>query len=185
MIRPILALCLAASITACAGPEPRVVTPITSVTERVAVRYSALELLDVSLPSYAAAEGLAVASGAIIETTEAVLWDDDPTRAVTLTLARHLAQITGARVAPEPWPFDTYPQARIDVRIEQLLATDAGAYLLAGQYFVAPLEGRGPDRAVLFSLSEPLAGTEPATLAAARGRLLADLALTIARDGLR
>lgn len=187
MIRTATLAALAAlsGIVACSGPEPRVATPITVVDERVSVRYGAIELLEVSLPAYAAAEGIAVEGGGIISTTEDVLWDDDPTRGVTLSLARHLTAITGARIAPEPWPFDTYPEARIDVRIEQLLATEAGIYRMAGQYFVAPLDGRGPDRAELFSLEAPLADRSAQAIAASRDVLIAELALLIASEGLR
>ena len=179
------ALAALAGIAACTGPEPRVATPITVLEERVAVRYRAIELLEVSLPAYAAAEGIAVEGGGIIETSDDVLWDDDPTRGVTLTLARHLTAVTGARIAPEPWPFDTYPEARVDVRIEQLLATDAGIYRMAGQYFVAPLDGRGPDRAALFALEAPLASDSAQAIVVSRDALVAELALLIAREGLR
>ena len=187
MIRPttLAALAALAGIAACTGPEPRVATPITVLEERVAVRYRAIELLEVSLPAYAAAEGIAVEGGGIISTTDDVLWDDDPTRGVTLTLARHLTAVTGARIAPEPWPFDTYPEARVDVRIEQMIATEAGVYRMAGQYFVAPLDGRGPDRAELFALEAPLADDAAQTIAASRNALIAELALLIASEGLR
>lgn len=184
MIRPFAAIAIAL-VAGCTGPEPRIAAPITSVAEKVAIRYGAVELLDVSLPVYAAEEGISVADAGLISVSDKVLWDDDPTRAVTLTLARHLTEITGARVASEPWPFDSFPDVRVDVRVEQLLATDAGVYVMAGQYFVAPQDGRGRDRANLFSLTAPLPDATPATIAASRATLIGELALLIAREGLR
>lgn len=189
MIKPTSLAMIAAAATlalgACTGPEPRVATPITTTTERIEVRYRAVELLEVSLPAYAAAEGIAIEGAGIIETSEDVLWDDDPTRGVTLTLARHLTSITGARIAPEPWPFDTFPDARVDVRIERLVAGSDGVYRMAGQYFVAPLDARGPDRAALFSLEAPLVDASAQAIAISRDALVAELAALIAREGLR
>lgn len=179
------ALTALAGFSACTGPEPRVASPITVAEERVSVRYSAIELLDVSLPAYAAGEGIAVREDGLIATSTDVLWDDEPTRGVTLTLARHLTSITGARVAPEPWPFDTFPEVRVDVRIEQLLATEDGEYVISGQYFVAPMDARGPDRAALFTLESPLADFSAPAIAASRNMLIAELALLIATEGLR
>ena len=184
MIRPLAAIALLV-LAGCSGPEPRIAAPITTVAEKVSIRYGSVELLDVSLPAYAADEALTVADAGLISVSDDILWDDDPTRAVTLTLARHLTEITGARVASEPWPFDSFPDVRVDVRVEQLLPTDAGLYIMAGQYFVAPQDGRGRDRASLFSLQAPLSDATPAAIAASRAALIAELALLIAREGLR
>ena len=102
------------------------------------------------------------------------------------TNSRALTEITGARVAPSPWPFDSFPAARVDVRVERLLADETGRLTLSGQYFVADLDSRSRDRAQLFDLSTPIAeGTGLTGLLAARSRLVGDLAVLIARDGLR
>lgn len=176
---------LVAALAACSGPDRFLVTPQTTAVERVASRFASIEVLEVSLPTYASGEEIVVeADGGALETSD-LLWADDPTRAVTLALTRNLSEVTGARVAPSPWPFDSFPNARIDVRVEQFVSAQDGTIRLAGQYFVADLDGRGRDRARLFSLATPTPadGTviDPVS---ARGRLIADLAVMIARDGL-
>ena len=76
-------------------------------------------MLSVSLPNYASGEDLLVASTDGTLVNGQTLWADDPTREMTLSLARSLTEITGARVAPQPWPFDSAAEARVDVRIER------------------------------------------------------------------
>ena len=171
-------------MVACSSPETLYTAPQPEVTERVKSRYSSIEVLEVSLPTYAAGEEVLVASSGGALVTGDTLWADDPTRAVTLSLTRALTEITGARIAPAPWPFDAFPGARVDVRVERFLS-EGGALHLSGQYFVADLSGNGRDRARLFDLTAPL--PPEATLSdllTARSALIADLAVMIARNGL-
>ena len=175
-------------LAACGGePALRFATPAVSPAERIATSFPSVEVRDVSLPTYAQAEEIAVqgADGSIT-LSDAFLWADDPSRAVTLELSRNLATLTGNPTAPEPWPFEAYPAARVEVRVEQMLASQAGQFRLSGQYFVVDMESRGRDRAALFDLSAPLdpeAG--PNAIAAARAAVVAELAELIAREGLR
>ncbi len=184
-MKPYLIAALALTLAACAGQTVRVPAPIPVVTERVSSQYQGIEVLDVSLPTYAAGEEIfsADASG-MLTGSSGMLWADDPTRATTLGLTRALSQITGARVAPEPWPFDEYANARVDVRIEDMRGVGA-QFLLSGQYFVAPLDG-GRGTARLFTVSSPLPeAPTPADFAVARSATITQLALLIARNGLR
>lgn len=176
---------ISAFLAACGADDRFIATPQVAATERIPSRFSSIEVREVSLPAYAASEEIFIqdTSGGLVASE--LLWADDPTRAVTLALARNLAEITGVRVAPEPWPFDAYPAARVDVRVERFLTAPDGALTLAGQYFVADIDGRGRDRARLFDLSQPLDPSASATAAAeARARLVTALALMIAKDGL-
>ncbi len=185
-MKPHLTAALVLILAACSGPTMRIPSPVPTVTETVRSRYAGIEVLDVSLPTYASGEEIFTedASGLLAGSSD-VLWADDPTRAITLSLARALAQITGARVAPEPWPFDQYPSVRVDVRVEDMRTVGA-QFTLSGQYFVAPLEGSGRGTARLFSVSAPLPEDyKLPDLAAARSATIAQLALLIARDGLR
>ena len=169
-------------LSACGGQETLVTTPQVTVAERVSTSFRSIEVLDVSLPTYAAGEEIPVNTGGVLVLSDA-LWADDPTRAVTLALARNLKEITGARVAPEPWPFDGFASARVDVRVEELVI-EGEVLKLSGQYFVADLDGRGRDHAHLFSLTTPVVDRSAATLGAARATLVADLARDIAQQGL-
>lgn len=185
-MKPYLIAALSLTLIACSGEVMRVPVPTPAVSETVRSAYRGIEVLDVSLPTYASGEEIFTedATGMLTGSSD-MLWADDPTRATTLSLARSLAQITGARVAPEPWPFDQYPSARVDVRVEDMRAIGS-LFTLSGQYFVAPLEGRGRDTARLFSVTAPLPeAPSPRDFAAARSDTIAQLALLIARDGLR
>ena len=141
----------------------------------------------VTLPSYASLSEIFVEGedGAVVEAKSAI-WADEPDRAITLELTRALGQITGAKIASEPWPFDAFPQARVEVRIEDMLARRDGQFVLSGQYFVAALDGSSRDRAKLFNITAPIAsdGGAPA-IAQARGETVLSLAREIAKSGLR
>ncbi|MFX4298483.1 MULTISPECIES: ABC-type transport auxiliary lipoprotein family protein [Roseobacteraceae] len=180
----ISALCFVTLLAACAS-EVRVAAPQTAPETRIASRYSSLEVTEVTLPSYAAAEDIyfRAADGAISPT--GTLWADLPSRSITLQLARDLGAITGVTVAPDPWPFRAFPAAKVDVRIEELLATAEGTFRLSGQFFIAP-EADGRATAGAFAIEEPIVGkpTEAAAIAAARGRAVSKLAETIAQGGL-
>ena len=180
-----LAFLLTVALAGCGSQDRFIAAPQVTATERVASRFSSIEVREVSLPTHASSEEIYVeAEGGGLAASD-LLWADDPTRAVTLALSRNLAEITGARVAPEPWPFDGYPAARVDVRVERFLSQADGTLVLAGQYFVADMEGQGRDRARLFRFSNNLSGDVTASGAAeARAGLVRDLALRIAKDGL-
>ncbi len=120
--------------------------------------------------------------GAMRSDTE-VLWANSPRRAVTQGLVAALTDLTDARVAAEPWPLEDFPEARLEVRFDQLLAETRGVFVASGQYFVANLEG-GRDRAGSFDLSVPFEPTGPAAVAAAKGRLVSLLARQIADEAL-
>ncbi|MEM9581836.1 MAG: ABC-type transport auxiliary lipoprotein family protein [Pseudomonadota bacterium] len=172
-------------LSACAGETDRYTVPSPSVTETVAIRFASVEIRDVSLPSYAASEEIHQQSeGGILKSSTAVLWADAPERAVELEFARNLAKITRARVASDPWPFEAFPDARLEVRFEELLPGADGVLRASGQYFVAVEDGR--ERSGLFEQAvsfDPEAG--PAAIANARGQIILDVALYIARNGLK
>lgn len=173
-------------IAACSGTSLRYPVPVPEVTESVSIRFGSVEVRDVSLPSYAAGEEIQIqrADGALVSSGD-VLWADDPSREVSLALSRNLAALTGAKVANEPWPFDGFADARVEVRVEEMLAVESGAFRLTGQYFVAPTNGRG-DRSDYFSIAAPY---DPAggiaAISSARAAALLELSERIAQDGLR
>lgn len=169
------------------APDVRYAVPEIAPEARVSIPYRSVEVRDVTLPTYAELEQISIetAEGALVASD--LLWADDPSRGATLELSRALAIITQSPVASEPWPFDTYPDARVEVRVEEFVASArTNEFRLAGQYFVAALEDRGRDRSGVFRVSVPLppeAG--PAQIAAARGQAMSLLAEQIAREGLR
>ena len=145
----------------------------------------ATELKDVSLPDYAAADEIAWqgADGAVRSSTK-VLWADKPERAFTVTLAREISEISGASVVPEPWPFPSPPQHRLDVRVEQALAANDGYFHLKGRYFVAAEgAGAGSHHTRVFDIAVPVDHNEPDSIAGAASVAITMLAEQIAGLG--
>lgn len=181
---PLVVLLLAACSS---GGGVRYAVPQVPVEARIPIAFASVEVIDVTLPTYAQGEEISVglATGGI-QRQDGLLWADIPARAVTLDLTRALGLITGAQVASSPWPFDRRPAARVEVRIEEFLPMETGAFRLSGQYFVGAFDGSERARARSFALSVPFdpAGGAPA-IAAARGAATVLLAETIAQDGLR
>ena len=181
----LLPLLLLPLLAACGSPERFSVAPPV-VTEKLRIAFASVEVRDVSLPSYAAADEIHIQTddGTLTSSSD-VLWADSPERAVALELSQNLARLTDRRIASEPWPFEAYPDARLDVRFAELVATTSGLFRASGQYFVAVEDGRR-ERSGLFDLSVPFdpAGG-PNAIARARGQLILDLAEYIARNGLR
>jgi uncharacterized lipoprotein YmbA len=180
----LLAACLIA-LTACGSATERYIVTAPQATQSQRIGFRAVEIRDVSLPAYAADDEIVRRSADGRVVSDGVLWADTPDRAVALELSRHLAQITGARVASNPWPFEALPDGRIDLRFETLVASEEGTYRATGQYFVAVSDGRR-ERSGIFDLSvpfDPAAG--PAAVAAARGQVILDLAEDLARRALR
>lgn len=170
-------------LSACGAPD-RVAVQAPPVSEAIRIGFASVEVKDVSLPSYAAADEIAqlAPDGTVI--TSDVLWADAPERAIGLEISRNLARLTGRRVASEPWPFEQEAAAALDIRFGDLVAGTDGIYRATGQYFVAVYQGR--ERSGLFDLSvafDPKGG--PAAIARARGQLILNLTAEIARDGLR
>jgi uncharacterized lipoprotein YmbA len=172
-------------LAACGSPD-RFAVVAPPVTEKTRIAFASVEVKDVSLPSYAAADEITIqAEDGTLTSSADVLWADAPERAIALELSRNLARLTDRRVASEPWPFEAFPDARLEVRFEELIATALGEFRTAGQYFVGVEDGRR-ERSGLFELRvsfDPAGG--PGAIAAARGQLILDLAEFIARDGLR
>ncbi|MEP2640671.1 ABC-type transport auxiliary lipoprotein family protein [Roseobacter sp.] len=177
---------LCSALLACTATPDRYVVPNTQATDRQRIGFRAVEIREVSLPTYAASDEITRQGpdGALVS-DGAVLWADTPERAVALELARHLTQLSGARVASAPWPFEGSPDARLELRFETLVANDEGAFHASGQYFVAVSDGRA-ERSGLFDLTvpfDPAAG--PPAIAAARGQAILDVARFVAVNGLR
>jgi len=180
-----LLLGLGLALAACGNAE-RFASTAPPVVDQVPISFRSIEVRDVSLPTYAASDEIHIeAEDGTLESSADVLWADAPERAVALELSQNLARLTGRRVASEPWPFEAFPEARLEVRFAELVATSRGQFRASGQYFVAVRDGRA-ERSGLFEQVVPFdpAGG-PNAIARARGQLILDLATAIAREGLR
>ncbi|MDV7142288.1 ABC-type transport auxiliary lipoprotein family protein [Tropicimonas sp. TH_r6] len=175
---------LIAVLASCGASTVRYAAAPVSSGGRIAIGLSRLEVREVSLPAYARSEEIwREAENGALTSDAATLWADDPARGVTMELSHHLATMSGARVAAEPWPFEDLPQARLVVRVKEMVAGADGRFRISGQYFVAHLDG-GRDRSGEFNLSAPFTpdGGAPA-IAAARATVVRDLARVIADRG--
>lgn len=194
------AVMTALTLSACGdtGPQYLLETPPSDL--RVQARVPTMVVRTVSLPAYAADEAIAyqAADGSVQMMSEG-LWADQPERAATLSITRHLNAMTSAKVAPDPWPLPEPAVGVLDIRVETFIATRARTFHLAGQYFLgsetpqpiipddpdkSPIELPAPlaDKARNFDLQIPLTGPGPAAIAAAQAAALRSLAEAIARD---
>ncbi|MGR3491163.1 MAG: PqiC family protein [Shimia sp.] len=180
----LIPLCAALALVACGTPDTRIRAEAPVPEQRIGINYASVEVALVTLPAYAGDELIVVEGegGAIVPLGP--LWADSPARAVTLDISRDLAALTGAIVAPEPWPFRDFPGAKVDIRISDFLATQDGTFRIAGQFFVAPEEA-GTPRARTFEVEAPLGTPDAQGLVIARNAAVRDLAEQIARTGLR
>jgi len=176
-------ICLGVSLlVACSGPTNRLdMSPVVSTLELRSLVSSAM-VRTVSLPTYAAAEEIAreIAPG-VISSDADILWADDPERAVTLAITRHMDDILNATIGPDPWPFVGLPDVSIDIRVERMLAGADGVFRLMGQYF---LGGDGidfPNRSESFAFAIPLTGEGTSAVAEAQARAILALSEDIAR----
>lgn len=173
---------LTALMAACSGPTSRLdMSPVaTDLNLRAAVGSAMVRT--VSLPTYAAAEELAFETPeGLIASNADVLWADDPSRAVTLTLTRNIGGITNAKIGPDPWPFAGLPEVAIDVRVTRMIAGADGVFDLEGQFFVG---GDGIDYTNTtnnFVVNTPVVGEGPAAIALAQAQALMTLSEQIAR----
>lgn len=194
------ALALAA-LAACADTEPQyLLEPLPSKLRVNAVVRTVL-VRTVSLPTYAADPKIAVQTetGAVLS-EDFGTWADEPERAATLIVSRHLNTMTSARVAPEPWPLPEPPKGVLDIRIESFIATRAETFRMTGQYFMGsetpdPIEDFDnpdtppkiipaplSDKARVFDIKVALPVRTPTTIAAAQAVALKTLSEQIARD---
>ena len=176
----------AALLLAACGADPALIpVPETAPGPRVAVPFRSIEVREVSLPTYAEAEEIHVETpDGVIAAADGLAWADDPARAVTLDLAAAMDAVTGARVAAEPWPYETFPAARVTVRATEMVAGRDGRFRISGQYAVGVEEG-GRERGGRFAVSAPYAAEAGAAgIAAARAAAVRDLARLIAVEGM-
>lgn len=174
-----------ALLAACGSPERFAVAP-PAITAKTPIAFASVEVRDVSLPSYAAADEIhtQLDDGTLVSSGD-VLWADAPERAIALELSQNLARLTDRRIASEPWPFEAFPDARLEIRFAELVATEGGSFRASGQYFVA-VEGGRRERSGLFDLAVPFDPSGgPGAAARARGQLILELAQYVAQNGLR
>ncbi|WP_236545100.1 PqiC family protein [Tropicimonas marinistellae] len=185
MRRLLCLLAVASLLAACGGPTTRYAAAPVPSGNRIGISVSRLEVREVSLPTYAQTEEIwTEIDGGALRSSARTLWADEPSRGITQELSQHLSSLTGARVAAEPWPFEDLPQARLVVRVGEMVAGVDGNFRLAGQYYVASDSGRR-DRSGDFRVSAPIAPDSGAQgIAAARAIAVRDLARLIASRGI-
>lgn len=173
-----LALVLALPLAACGtGPTARYLidAPVATASP-VRVSVPSVELRDVSLPNHASGTSILVreADGAVRPLGDAE-WADDAERAVTGTLAHLLDTRSSATVSTEPWPLLDGPSARMDVRIDRMLANAAGVFEITGQAAVRAADGRPRERVERFAVAVPITEISAAAVTEAQGRALVAL----------
>ncbi len=200
MFRVVLAAVTAVTLAGCEDNSRRYAleaTPSVAPGKQMRARVASVLVRSVSLPTYAAAEEMAFQDETgVIKLNKTELWADEPERATTLVISRHLNRMLSATIAPEPWPLEEAPQASVDIRVEQLLATNRNTLRLSGQYFIGGQEiepdideeiPKVPRRTIrsqaeLFDIEVPIISDAPGVLATAQSDALRILAERVAKD---
>jgi hypothetical protein len=200
MLRVLLAAATAVTLAGCEDNSRRYAleaSPSVETMKKMRARVSSVLVRSVSLPTYAAAEEMAFQDETgVIKLNKTELWADEPERATTLVISRHLNRMLSATVAPEPWPLEESPEAAVDIRVEQLLATNTNTLRLSGQYFIGGQEiepdldeeiPKVPRRTIrsqaeLFDIEVVIVSEAPGVMATAQSDALRLLAVRIAKD---
>ncbi len=177
----LLPLALIAALAACGDKNARFLIDTPTAAQPTRVGLSTIEVRDVSLPAYAADSQIVVQDpdGALRVVKNAV-WADDPVRGVTGALARALDAGTTATVSPEPWPLEEPAAARLEVRVDRMVARSDGMFEMSGQYAVSSRDLSVRERVERFQIAVPLASEGPGAVANATGAAIGELARQIA-----
>ena len=163
------------------GSDALFLVPDYPAAVAVPVATRTLEVRDVVLPAYAAeVEILVQETDGALRPAGGALWADDPRVGITQALARRLDQGTTATVAAEPWPLFDGPDRAVQVSIDRMVAVEGGAFELEGQFAMISRSGAAREFLRRFAITEPLAGTDPQSVADAMGRALTQLSGQIA-----
>lgn len=182
MIHRLLLCLLAALATACAPAARLVLVPEAPSQASVRPLVSTFVVRDIELPDYAASDEVFVLDDSgVLSALSGVLWAATPEQTIRSGLVEALGDITGARVAGEPWPFSTLPAAEITVRVSRLTGQPGGALNFAGQYAIAPIDSGLADRSGRFDIRVPVQGEDAQALGRAQAAAVTELAETIAR----
>lgn len=169
-------------LAGCTGaPSDRFsIAPIESALS-VETSADTISLRDISLPSYAKEPGIFVqnAQGAIVPVPKAD-WADDTGRAMRLYLVRSLSDITGAQVAPDPWPLEGLPEAEVRIDVEQMFVDSSGTMRLSGQFSVRRDVAVSRNRIRQFDVTTKARSSSAADVVEAHGRAWQELAKIIA-----
>ncbi|MBM7067262.1 membrane integrity-associated transporter subunit PqiC [Actibacterium sp. 188UL27-1] len=176
-------LLLISVVAGCGGAPDQLLfqTPSSELKVRPSVR--TVEVMQVSLPTYAEAQEISVQNeGGTLEQVPGILWADEPARALTNGMVRLLSSITGARIAAEPWPLDGLPEAELTIRVEQLAVLQQGQLRLSGQYGLRYDNTGRRGKLRLFDITVPLVSTSLTSISAGYTEAWTQLAEKIARD---
>jgi uncharacterized lipoprotein YmbA len=173
-----VAFVMALPLAACSGTDSaRYLIDAPAVADaQTRVSVQTVELRDVSLPTHASGTSIFLreADGGLRPLGNAE-WADDPERAVTGTLAQLLDSRSSATVSAEPWPLRDGPTARLDVRVDKMLAEASGVFDITGQVAVSAVDGRPRERVERFDISVPITEMSAAGVTEAQGRALVEL----------
>lgn len=177
----LFAFALVAALAACGANSDMYLISSTVPQTKARVSTRSIEVKEVTLPAYAAgSEMVYQTSEGALKTAKGVLWAEEPRAAVTRIIAEQLDAGTTAQVAAEPWPLLDSPNTTLDLRIDRMVARADGQFELSGQYAISSFSG-GRDTLRRFTILQPILDTAPATIAAATGAALAQLATEISQ----
>ncbi|SHE65876.1 hypothetical protein SAMN05444339_1011009 [Loktanella atrilutea] len=183
MTRTTLSLLALTALVACGSTITRLDAPPAASTLQIPAAVDSVMIRTVSLPTYAAAEEIALETAPGVITSDGdLLAADDPSRAVTLALTQSLDEILNATVGPDPWPFAGLPDVAVDIRISEMLGSAVtGQFRLAGQYYIGGDGIDYPNSSRTFAYTVPMPTPDIPGAVVAQTAAVTQLAEGIAR----
>ncbi|MXU66086.1 PqiC family protein [Oceanomicrobium pacificus] len=184
MILRLACLSLVALLAACSASDPtnRYLLPESQPTATLGSNVRTLSVRQVDLPAYARETEIAVLAGAnVIVSAGNALWADSPERGMTELLAENLDRALTTRVATDPWPLLTAPDAQLDVKVSRIAGAPGASLRFTGQYFLVAANGGSLETAGRFSYNVPVRGDTIEALTQAQAEAVALLARDIAK----
>lgn len=184
MLKTTLALAALLAATACGSTVTRLNMPSVEPAASLRANVSSVMIRTVSLPTYAAAEEIALETAPGVITSDGELLSaDDPSRGVTLALTQGVGNMLDANVGPDPWPFAGLPDVAVDVRVSDMLGSAVtGTFRLAGQYYIGGDGIDYPNRSRSFAYNVQMVTPDIPGAVAAQGVAVAQLAEDIAHQ---
>ncbi|MEL6750779.1 MAG: ABC-type transport auxiliary lipoprotein family protein [Pseudomonadota bacterium] len=170
-------------LAACAAkPDRYVVQPdvLPSTTQTTALTVMIGKL---TLPAYAKETSIFVQSerDALVAVPKSD-WADDTERAMILSLVRNISDITGAAVAPDPWPLGGIPEAEVSVTVERMFVDKTSTMRLTGQFSIRRDRATSRNRIGQFDINTRAVSKSASDIVAAHADAWRQLAQIIAEE---
>lgn len=141
--RNIAALLLACfALNACGEATESYLMPNVADVKARSTVVRSIEVTRFDLPSYAEDSQISIrAADGVVRPQSGAFWADAPDRALAEMLSAGLDKALSAQVVSEPWPFNSDPDVKVEVKVRDLIGSEQGMLSFVGQYAISSPAG--------------------------------------------